>query len=358
MSDEADKESRTEDASERKLQKAHERGDAPVSREASVFAGFAAIAMVFLSLSLWIGRRVSGVAATLFDGLGDARFFTVGDARELLAMSGAQIGLALAPALGIVAIAGVLATALQNPPRFVADRIKPDISRLSFSKGVDRLFGLRGVTEFAKTVVKLLLALGVSSLVLWRASTAIAEASAYEAASAPEIMTRIATKIVLAFVALSGLVFAADLGWSRFQWRRDQRMTKQEVRDEHKENEGDPLVKARLRALAQQRSRKRMMAAVPRATMVIANPTHYAVAVRYVRAEGGAPVVLAKGVDVMALKIRQLAEQHNIPVVEDRALARSMYDAVSVEQMIPPAFYRAVAEIIHMLSSTKTRSLA
>lgn len=358
MSEEVDKESRTEDPSERKLQKAQERGDAPVSREAGVFAGFAAAGLVLVVLAPWSGRRISVIAATLFDGMSGVRFSTVGDAREFFNMLVAQTGLALAPALAVMAIAGVLASALQNPPRPVAERIMPDLSRLSLSKGLDRLFGARGLTEFVKAVAKLFMAVGVAGYVLWRASESLADVGGYEVVAAPEALLRIAVKMTLAFAVLSGVAFAMDLGWSRFHWRRDQRMTKQEVRDEHKESEGDPFVKARLRSLAQQRSRKRMMAAVPRATMVIANPTHYAVALRYVRAEGGAPVVLAKGVDVMALKIRQIAEQHDVPIIEDRALARSMYDAVAVDQMIPSAFYRAVAEIIHMLSGMKTRSSA
>jgi flagellar biosynthetic protein FlhB len=126
-------------------------------------------------------------------------------------------------------------------------------------------------------------------------------------------------------------------------------MTKQEVKDEMKNIEGDPLIKARMRSLALDRRRRSMLAAVPKATLVIANPTHYAIALRYVREEGGAPRVIAKGADLIALMIRQIAEQHDIPVVEDKALARSMYDAVEVDRMIPPEFYKAVAELVHIL---------
>src|SRR5690606_31722062 len=133
--------------------------------------------------------------------------------------------------------------------------------------------------------------------------------------------------------------------------RRDLRMTRQEVKDEHKQIDGDPIVKARLRSLARDRSRKRMMAAVPRATMVIANPTHFAVALRYVREEGGAPLVVAKGQDLIALKIRQIAEENGIPVIEDKLLARSLYQSVEVDKLIPPEFYKAVAQIVFFLLS-------
>ena len=144
---------------------------------------------------------------------------------------------------------------------------------------------------------------------------------------------------------------AVDLVWTRVKWRRDLRMSRQELKDEMKQSEGDPLMKAKRRSLALDRRRRRMMAAVPRATLVIANPTHYAIALRYVREEGGAPVVLAKGQDLIALKIREIAEGAGIPVIEDKALARSMYDHVEVSQLIPAEFYKAVAELIHFLQA-------
>jgi flagellar biosynthesis protein FlhB len=145
------------------------------------------------------------------------------------------------------------------------------------------------------------------------------------------------------------VLVAADVLWTRFKWRSDLRMTKQEVKEEHKQAEGDPHVRARMRSIARDRARRRMIAEVPRATVVITNPTHFAIALRYVRAEGGAPVVLAKGQDLLALKIREVAEAHEIPVVEDKPLARSLYDSVEVDQHIPPHLYRAVAEIIYYL---------
>jgi flagellar biosynthetic protein FlhB len=159
---------------------------------------------------------------------------------------------------------------------------------------------------------------------------------------------------LISTVAVANIILvAADLVWSRVFWQRQLRMSRREIKDELKQADGDPIVKARLRSLARDRLRKRMIASVPRATLVIANPTHFAVALRYVREEGGAPVVLAKGQDLIALKIREIAEKHAIPVIEDRLLARSLYKAVEVDKMIPPEFYRAVAEIILFLSSRK-----
>jgi flagellar biosynthetic protein FlhB len=134
-------------------------------------------------------------------------------------------------------------------------------------------------------------------------------------------------------------------------------MTRQELKEEFKQAEGDPLVKSRLRSLARDRARHRMMAAVPRASLVIANPTHYAIALQYDREAGGAPLVVAKGADLVALKIREIAARHNVPVIEDKPLARAMYDLVEVNQWIPAEFYRAVAKILHYIYSRDRNAL-
>jgi flagellar biosynthetic protein FlhB len=128
-------------------------------------------------------------------------------------------------------------------------------------------------------------------------------------------------------------------------------MTRHEVKEELKQSEGDPMVKGRMRALARARARHRMIASVPRATVVIANPTHYAVALRYTRGEGGAPLVVAKGADLVALKIREIATRHQVPIIEDKPLARALYDAVEVDQWIPAEFYHAVAKVLHFIYS-------
>jgi len=169
----------------------------------------------------------------------------------------------------------------------------------------------------------------------------------------PQKVLDLCVKAIAAVLVATLTVAAADLAWSRILWRRDHRMSKQEVKDELRQAEGDRMLKARLRSLRLDRSRKRMLSAVPRATMVVVNPTHYAVAMRYVRAEGGAPMVIAKGADFIALKIRSIAEEHEIPVVEE--LARSLYGAVDVDRPIPAEFYRAVAEIVHLIQQRKAR---
>ena len=222
------------------------------------------------------------------------------------------------------------------------------------SAGSSRLFGPRGWTEFAKSALKLGAVAGVGRVCLSRSQRlALLDAIFVDVAALPRRLLSLCIAATSA-VALAILVIAgADFAWTRIHWRRDQRMSRHEVKEEVKQAEGDRMLKARLRSLRLDRSRRNMMKNVPKATMVIVNPTHYAVAMRYVRAEGGAPLVLAKGVDLIALKIKEIALDNEIPIIEDKPLARSLYEAVAVDAVIPAEFYRAVAEIVHLIQSKR-----
>src|SRR5262249_21318468 len=191
-------------------------------------------------------------------------------------------------------------------------RLRPDFARISIVNGWRRIFSAHGTTEFLKSVGKLISIAIVLSMVLRSQGNALIGAMSLDPDAIPEVVLMIATRLLTAVCAITVVLLAVDLVSVRSLWRKDVRMTKQE-----KEAEGDPLRKARLRSLALDRRRKSMIRAIPRATLVIANPTHYAVALRYVREEGGGPLVISKGKDFIALKIREIAEQHSIPIVED-----------------------------------------
>jgi flagellar biosynthetic protein FlhB len=193
-------------------------------------------------------------------------------------------------------------------------------------------------------------------MVLRSAHNNVVNALFMEPAALPTLILDMASRLVATVAVATIIPVAADVVWSRVSWQRELRMTRQEVKDELKQADGDPIVKARLRSLARDRMRKRMIASVPKATLVIANPTHFAVALRYVREEGGAPLVIAKGQDLIALKIREIAAAHGIPVIEDKALARSLYKAVEVDKMIPAEFYKAVAEIVFYVLGRQART--
>ena len=216
----------------------------------------------------------------------------------------------------------------------------------------------KGCAEFLKSLGKLVFALAFLTFAVSEAQHRLLLGMVTQPSAFGLVIREIAIDILLALTFAMVIIGAADFVWSRFHWRQDLRMTRQEVKDELKQSDGDPIIKSRMRSLARDRARRRMMAAVPRATLVIANPTHFSVALKYVRQEDSAPVVLAKGQDLVALRIREIAEANGIPIFEDVALARSMYKQVSVDSVIPAQFYQAVAELVRIVYASKTQPRA
>jgi len=354
MSDANDSDSKTEEATEKKLADAIEGGHVPMSREAPVLASLAAIqiAMIFV-----LPTGAHNLAETLMHFIDDPGGWHIeegGDALALINLMALAAAGFLAPIVGLLIVFGVSASMAQNAPRFVFDRILPDFSRISIAKGLTRIYGFRGLSEFFKTMVKFVAVVGLAVFILNAQRMTILNASFVDVSQLPGSILGVAAKLVAAILVATLAVASVDIVWARIHWRRDQRMTRQEVKEEVRQMEGDRLLKARLRSIRLDRSRRRMLTAVPRATMVIVNPTHYAVALRYVRSEGGAPIVVAKGVDLIALKIREIATDHAIPLVEDKPLARSLHDAVKVDAAIPPEFYRAVAELVHLIQEKRS----
>ncbi|MBU0585591.1 MAG: flagellar biosynthesis protein FlhB [Alphaproteobacteria bacterium] len=355
MAESDDKDSKTEEATEKKIRDTVEKGKLPHSRETTILCSFVAI-LVFAVF--FAGDTIASVGSFLaiFLEKPDAwPMATVDDVVALSRIVTLEIGKAVAALLILLVVAGVGASAFQNLPQFVGERIRPQASRISISKGWNRLFGAQGFAEFLKSLGKLTFAAAVLVFTLSDSHRRFLAGMLTQTADFSHVIREMAISIILSIVLVMALIAAVDLVWSRFHWKQDLRMTKQEVKDENKQSEGDPIVKARLRSLQRDRARKRMMTAVPRATLVIANPTHYAIALKYVRDEDSAPLVLAKGQDLVALKIREIAEANNIPVFEDVALARSMYKQVSVDSVIPAQFYQAVAELVRIVYSSKPK---
>jgi flagellar biosynthetic protein FlhB len=353
MAETSDQESKTEQPTEKKIRDAVEQGRIPISREVSVFASMAALLVIQAFLIGPGAQRLLPTLQALLDEPDAFRLRNGADAQNLLSVVAMEALHFILPPVLILAVFGLAASLLQNAPRFVLERIQPDFSRISFAQGWRRIYGAQGLVEFAKSIVKLVSVGLVVGFVLQSSEARAFEAMYTDPMALPEMVLTIVMRIVSAICIVTIVLVALDLAWARFHWRRELRMTRQELKDEHKQAEGDPLIKARLRSLARDRSRKRMIAAASRATLVIANPTHFAVALRYQREENPAPLVLAKGMDAIALKIRAVAEENAIPVVENKALARALYDSVQVDQVIPPEFFRPVAEIIHFLMSKK-----
>jgi flagellar biosynthetic protein FlhB len=356
VSEAPDQESKTEEPTEKKIRDSIEKGKIPVSREVSIFSSMIALLMILSFLTVDSARILSSTLARLIDDPSGVRIQIGADATEFLVAIGSSAARLVLPMVIVLALAGLAASFLQNVPLIVFERIAPDFSRISIAKGWERIFGGQGRIEFAKSVFKFLAISVVVTIVLQAEEAAAVNALFGDPTAVPELILATAMRLVSAISIATIVLVALDLVWARFHWRRDLRMTKQELKDEFKQAEGDPILKSRMRSIARDRARQTMLAAVPRATLVVANPTHYAIALKYQHGEDAAPTVLAKGQDLIALKIRDIAEQNNVPVVEDKMLARAMYDAALIDRVIPVEFFRPVAEIIYFLHSRQKRS--
>ncbi|WP_336069379.1 flagellar biosynthesis protein FlhB [Nitratireductor rhodophyticola] len=355
MAEGADKESKTEEATEKKIRDSIDKGQLPFSKEAPIFASFLAILTFTIFFAQDSAVRLGSFLSIFLERADGWSLETRSDAMAIYQLVFMEIAKVVGIVMLLLVAAGVAASVLQNTPRFVLDRIKPKLSRISLKEGWSRIFGAKGFVEFAKSVGKIIVAGGFLVLAMREAETRLLAGMITNPVEFTSVIRDIAVQSLVVVTLVVAVIAVADLFWSRHQWRVDLRMTRQEVKDEHKQTEGDPIVKARLRSLARDRARQRMMSAVPQATLVIANPTHFAIALRYRRDEDAAPVVVAKGQDLIALRIREIATEHNIPVFEEPVLARSMYKQVSVDNLIPSQFYKAVAELIRRIYRTGER---
>jgi flagellar biosynthesis protein FlhB len=354
LAEAADDDAKTEDPSDRKISDAREKGNEPVSHEVQLLFGLVAITISLMASAQVMAAQLKSVLTELVARAGAWSLATPQDATALLQALGGAIALGVAPFIVVMAVAGISAAVLQNPIALRWQRITPDPSRISPVSGMKRIFGTQGLASFARTVVKLCVAGVVAIVVLRRSKDTLLLTQMMDAQLLPQFVLALITDLLASVTIAAVAIAAADVGWTRWSWHKSLRMTRQEVKDEHKQADGDPAIKARVAAIARERSRRRMMSAVPKATLVVVNPTHYAVALRYQRSEGGAPLVVARGVDEIALKIRRLAESHDVPVIEDVGLARALYEKTKVDQVIPAEFYAVIARLLSVLYASKS----
>ncbi|MBY0562050.1 flagellar type III secretion system protein FlhB [Hyphomicrobium sp.] len=356
MAEGQDKESRTEEATDKRMSDARGEGNIPISQEATNFAYLLAALLVISVLGQVFLTNFAELLMGLLTNAGSIRLESAGDLGMVFDVVGRNAALMTAPIILCFSAAGVLASVLQTPPLPIFKRVTPELSRLSLATGWKRIFSANGSFEFLKLTLRLIIVAATSGAVLMLLWNEFANSIWSDPAAILRLSQKSVTLLLTSLAVLSFCLLIFDLPVTHVLWRRQLRMAPQEVKDERKQSEGDPLIKARRRSIARSRARQRMLHAVPRATLVIANPTHFAVALRYVRSEGGAPRVVAKGQDLVALSIRRIAEENDIPVIEDKALARSLYAKVSVDQMIPVEFYKAVAAILLRLQAGRNRS--
>ncbi|WP_028749851.1 flagellar biosynthesis protein FlhB [Rhizobium mesoamericanum] len=351
-----DKDSKTEDPTAKKKTDAAEKGNVPFSREVPLFATVLAT-FVYIIFFLPDGLSKVGVALKdIFEQPDQWKIETGPDVLSLFIHLGWVSAALLAPAFILFIVFGVAASISQNLPTPVLERIRPQFSRISIAKGWSRLFSLPGLVEFSKSLMKIVIVGVVMFLVLKSEYFNAIDAMFSDPQTIFARMMTSMRKITIVVLLATAVVAIADFFWTRYHWFTELKMTRHEIKEENKQSQGDPFVKNRQRSVMRDRARRRMIANVDRATLVIANPTHFAVALRYVREENDAPVVVAKGQDLIALKIREIAEKNGIPVFEDPPLARSMFAQVSVDSVIPSVFYKAVAELIHRVYAAQAKN--
>lgn len=339
MAGDADNEDKTESPSQKRLDQAREEGRAPLSREVPALVVLASGAWL---LSVYAPKAVRESAAVLTRLLSEAHLMALPEA----------LGLARRGLVGVVwpfALAGLVASALGvlTQTRFLLkmSALQPDFGRLSPLAGLMRIVGPHNLMEAAKSLVKVVVVGGVGWLTLEKALPQIAQSMSWAPGILADRIARQVLSLMVAMLGVQGVIAAVDVLRTQLAHNASLRMTRQEQRDEAKDSEGDPHIKGKLRQIRHQRARRRMMQAVPTATVVVTNPTHYAVALLYEKGGTGAPKIVAKGVDEMAARIREVAKTAGVPLMANPPLARALYP-LPLDSEIPAEHFKAVAELI------------
>lgn len=333
---------KTEEPTHKRLQEARDKGDVAKSQEVNHWFMLSAFA---IALGIFAPGVMRGLSDTLLPFLERAHDLRFGDGSMLLDLLLGVFKLLAVPVAVIIA-AALAAGLIQHGLIFSAENLKPKLRKISLIEGTKRLFSLKAIAEFIKGIIKITIVGAVIVLVVYPEWPLLKAMPKLGFNDSLWLLLDESVAVLIGVVAVMAAIAGLDFLFQRFQHMKKLRMSRQDIRDEMKQAEGDPLVKARLRQIRTERARQRMMAAVPEADVVITNPTHYSVALSYKMEEMAAPRVVAKGIDHIALKIREVAKEHDIMLVENRPLARALYDGVDIDREVPPEHYKAVAEVI------------
>jgi flagellar biosynthetic protein FlhB len=341
-----DPSNKTEEPSAKRLADARAKGEVAKSQEVVHWVMIGASALV---VGVFAPGLMQRLAESFIPYLSMAHYVPM-DARGLggvLLGSLLAAGGALLVPLAVLVAAGILASVVQTGGfLFSAEQIKPKLSKISPLSGFKRLFSMQSLMDFAKGLLKLAIVGTVGAWVMWPEFDTIVELVQEPAAITLGVIYDLTLQLVIAVLAIMAIVAGLDMLWQRSQHMKKMRMSRQELKDEFKQTEGDPIIKARLKQLRTEKARRRMMAAVPKADVIITNPTHFAIALKYDQKTMTAPMVVAKGVDLVAFRIRELAKEHHVPIVENKPLARALYATAEIDREIPSEHYKAVAEVI------------
>lgn len=349
---ESDREDRTEQPTAKRLQQARERGDVPRSRELANVAVLGCASLALLATGPRVGSAAQGWlrgALTIDPSLLDQQDQLLPHAAQLFV----GLLLPLLPVFAVALLACFISPALTSGLRFSTKALGVNFGKMNPLSGLSRMYGKDSLVELARALLRIALVGGIAA---WAAHGAFAQVLAYPHQDLETAVSEGVGLLFHCFLATLGglaLLAAADVPYQRWHWRNRLKMTKQEVRDEHKEQEGSPEVKAKIRQMARQLSQRRMMEAVPTADVIVTNPTHYAVALKYEAGKMRAPKVVAKGTDEIALKIREVATAHRVSIVEAPPLARALYRHGDLDREIPVNLYAAVAQILSYVYQLK-----
>lgn len=347
-----DEAQKTEDPTAKKLEESRKKGQVPLSREVNNWVMLFAGTIVIVGLS---GPLFGGLTQIMTSYIENAHAQPTGPGglSDILSTAFFEVLKLMALPLIILMLAAFLAPFVQVGPLFAPESIKPDISKISIFKGFGRLFAIRSLVEFAKGVFKIGTVGLVGTIIMMPYFDKLEHLVGLPMALLLKEIKMLLVLLMIGVLIVVLVIALIDLVYQRYDNAKKMRMTKQEVKDEYKQTEGDPHVKARLRQLRFEKGRQRMMQAVPTADVIITNPTHYSIALKYDPETMEAPMCVAKGVDETAFRIREVAKEHGIELYENKPLARSLYDVVEIDESIPLEFYQAVAEVISFVFKRK-----
>ena len=344
MADEPDNTEKTEDPTQKRLDEALKRGDVVKSQEVNTWFVIAGATLVLMAFS---GGMSSELTTTMRGLLANAHNISMdGPALpRLFEKIGAELIAAVAIPFLLLMLAALGGNLIQHKLVWSLEVLAPKLSKISPAAGFKRLFSAQALANFAKGLVKLVLIGSVLTALMWPERARIMALERADPVAVLPLAQSLALKLLGAVVAIMAVVAIADYLFQYRQWYEKQKMSLRELKEEFRQSEGDPVIRGKMRQVRQTRQRRRMIANVPKAAVIITNPTHYSIALQYERGME-APICVAKGVDAVALKIREVAAEHAIPVIENPPLARALHATVEVDQPIPIEHYKAVAEVI------------
>lgn len=335
---------KTEPATPKKREDARKKGQIANSREVPSVLVLLSSLTVFYFAGGWMLNQIAGIMKTVFDQFSYSEM-SVQNVHALFWFLFQKVVTILAPLISVVAVAGIVGNVAQFGLLFSGEPLTPKFGKLNPLKGLKRLFSLRAGVELGKAILKVIIIGGVTYVMIRGEADKIPALVSLSVSSLLDFMGHVALKLGFFTCLVLVLLAVIDLVFQRWQHERDLRMSKQEVKDEFRQREGDPMVRARIRAVQREMAMKRMMDAVPDATVVITNPTHLAVALKFDRSMQ-APMVVAKGAGHLAERIKSIATENDVPIIEQKPLARTLFKTVEIEQYIPGDLYHAVAEIL------------